>query len=374
MAMKNSGGKPLGLLLALALAALLLSACAWEPEYAPVAQAELKIGCVYLGEPGDTGWSDSHSQAAQQLLADFGLAESQLLEAWQADQHNISQILGQLAEAGCQIIFCTAPELEPALLAAAAAYPEVRFCCCGGYLALAGELANAHDYFPQLAEARYAAGAAAARVSAQGRLGFIAAYPNSEAISGISAFLLGARSVNPQAVLEVIYTYSLHDAGAEEAAAQELIDRGAEVLANHTLDSGAMGLVAAVNKVAWLGWNGEAVANEAMLADLRCDWSAYMAYALDCLVQGEAIAPDWQGGLAEGFLTLTPLNPALAGPEDQALVDEIAAGLAQGQIQVFAGPLYGRNGQLLLSAGESYQEPCSAPGWNQLPLGVTVLR
>ena len=55
-------------------------------------------------------------------------------------------------------------------------------------------------------------------------------------------------------------------------------------------------------------------------------------------------------------------------------MDEIAAGLAQGQIQVFAGPLYGRNGQLLLSAGESYQEPCSAPGWNQLPLGVTVLR
>lgn len=362
------------LILMLVLTLALLPACAWAPAYAPVATAELRVGCVYPGKLGDGGWNGSQAQGLRQALADQGLAEGQLLERWQGDAADSAAFIEELAQEGCQLIFCLDKDMEPAMLATAARYPTTRFCCLGGYLSLASDLPNAHDYFPSLDQAYFAAGAAAARVAASPSLGFVAAWPEPAAIGCLSAFILGAQSVDPAAALAVIYTYSRQDSRAEEAAAQELIDAGAVVLAHYCADSQALGLVAAVNQIPWVGWNSMAKDAEFMLTDISCDWAIYFAYAMGCVLAGEPIAPDWRQGLAEGFVRLSPLNPALADSVDQAFLDDVQERLAAGETAVFQGPLYGSQGSLLLAAGEVYTEPLSAPAWDLAPKGVTVLR
>jgi len=364
---------PLWMLLAILPALTLCGACAWEPRYEPIAKEELLIGCVYYGEPLDQSWSGNHAAAARRLLRDLELNESQLLERWNVDGQNCGVALEELAQAGCQIIFCTSFDHEPAMLAAAERYPDVQFCNCSGYLATAGDLHNAHNYYGPVAEARYVAGVAAAEQSAGGRLGFIAAYPNAECVSGLTAFFLGARSVNPDIAMEVIYLNSWSDARAEQRAAQELIDRGADVLSNHTDSGEPLRLMAELNHVCCVGWNAAPEPATAQLTRIICDWSVYMEYAVNCLLRGEPIDKDWRGGLAEGACAVAPLNRELADAAAQVRADAAQDSLISGELAVYAGPLYSPEGELLLEAGETYQEPCSAPGWDRLVAGITVL-
>ena len=59
----------------------------------------------------------------------------------------------------------------------------------------------------------------------QAVVGFVASFPTSEVISGYTAFLLGVRSVVPQAVMRVCYTQTWSSYAQEKSAAQQLIDK-----------------------------------------------------------------------------------------------------------------------------------------------------
>ena len=50
----------------------------------------------------------------------------------------------------------------------------------------------------------------------EAKIGYVGAYPYAEVISGYTAFLLGARSVVPQAVMTVKYTNSWNDYRTEK--------------------------------------------------------------------------------------------------------------------------------------------------------------
>ena len=60
----------------------------------------------------------------------------------------------------------------------------------------------------------------------QAKIGYVAAYPYAEVISGYTAFLLGVRSVVPDAVMTVRYTNKWNDYRTEKKYAKDLIDEG----------------------------------------------------------------------------------------------------------------------------------------------------
>ena len=55
-------------------------------------------------------------------------------------------------------------------------------------------------------ECRYVAGVVAGHLTKTGKLGFVAAKPIPSVRRDVNAFCLGARSVNPKAEVQVIYT------------------------------------------------------------------------------------------------------------------------------------------------------------------------
>ena len=68
----------------------------------------------------------------------------------------------------------------------------------------------------------YALGAAAARTSKTGKLGFIGAFPIPSIMLSAIAFHLGAQSVNPKATTRVIWLNSWSDPAAEASAVNTL--------------------------------------------------------------------------------------------------------------------------------------------------------
>ena len=64
-------------------------------------------------------------------------------------------------------------------------------------------------------------------------LGFVVGVPIGYAIGNVNAFEMGARSVNPKAQTRVVVTGGWSDKAKEAAAANALIDQGADVVTMH---------------------------------------------------------------------------------------------------------------------------------------------
>lgn len=120
------------------------------------------------------------------------------------------------------------------------------------------------------------------------------------------------KSVNPDVTMDVIYANSWNDPTAEAQAAQALIDRGCDVLGQHT-DSTATQTTAEAAGVWGVGYNSDMIgaAPNASLTSAIWDWSIYLEYAVNCVVNGEPIDTDWSGGMAEGVCDISPLNEAI---------------------------------------------------------------
>ena len=207
----------------------------------------------------------------------------------------------------------------------------------------------------------------------------MAAKPFAEVISGYTAFYLGAKSVNPDVTMYVNYTNEWSDATKEATNAKALIDQGCDVISQHS-DTSAPATTAQNNGVFAVGYNDDMipVAPDAALVSARVNWGAYYEYALKCLINGEAIDQDWCGSYAEGACYLSPFNDAIIADGTKEAIEKAAAGLADGSVQVFAGPLHGKDAdgnELNLAEGEYYKEneKGSSPTFTYIVDGVTVL-
>jgi len=100
---------------------------------------------------------------------------------------------------------------------------------CSGYKTAP----NVGNYFGRMYQARYLSGIIAGSMTKTNIIGYVAAHPIPEVIRGINAFTLGVRSVNPKAVVKVVWTNTWYDPGTERNAADSLLDVGADVLTMH---------------------------------------------------------------------------------------------------------------------------------------------
>ena len=349
-------------------------------ETAGIPAADLKIGLILVGE-ADDAYNRNHLEGMRSACESLDLSFDAQVVVKTGVPENAAcyNAVGQLLDAGCQVVFANAYGHESYLNRAASEHPDVQFCCAGGYEGASDNLDNTHDYYAQVYQARYLAGIAAGLRTETGKLGYVAAVPVAQVISGYAAFYLGAKSVNPDAVMLVSYTGQWSNAASESAAAQALIDQGCDVISQHS-DTAAPAAVAEANGVCAVGYNEDMIsaAPHAALTSARIDWGVYYAYALGCLLSGEAIGQDWCGDLSQGACTLTPWNEDAVAAGTEAAVAQAAGQLADGSLQVFAGPLHGTDvdgNELTLARGETYteNETASAPSFIYIPDGVIVL-
>ncbi len=180
-----------------------------------------------------------------------------------------------------------------------------------------------------------------------------------------------------------MYTNSWNDPTVESQVAKALIDRGCDVISQHS-DSTAPATTAEENGVWQVGYNNDMIsaAPEASLISPRIDWGIYVTEAVKAVAEGKTIPVDWCKGLADGAVYLSPLNEAIAASGTQAAIDAAAAQIENGTLKVFAGPLTGTgvdfDGNTVpidIPAGDYFkeQEDASAPSWNYVIPGCTVI-
>ena len=392
--------KMLGLLLSTVMAASALSGCgssentdsstqtadesASSEKGSGIAKEDLKVGFIHVGAPSDMGYTYNHDQGTKQMQENLGLSDDQIINKFDIPEDaECDTALRELMDAGCNIVFATSFGFEDYMVEAAQEYPDVQFCHCTGYQAAETGLANLHNYFPTVCQARYLTGIAAGLKTKTNKLGFVAAFPYAEVISGFTSFYLGAKSVNPDVTMEIQYTNSWNDPKKEAEVTQALIDNGCDVVSQHS-DSTAPATTAEKNGVWQAGYNTDTMpaAPKASLVSACVDWSIYLTEAVQAVIDGTDIPVDWCTGLSEDgrsdSIYLSPLNTDIAAEGTQEAIDEATEKMRSGELHVFEGPLKGVSPE-----GETYeakegehfpeQEDRSAPSWCYIVEGCTVI-
>ena len=371
--------------LAVVLSMMLLASLIVMPASAEeaVTLENIKIGFVHVSDPSDMGYTYNHDLGTQKLKAELGLTDEQIVNKYNIPETDeCADAIQELIDDGCNIIFATSFGFENYMLAAAAENPDVEFCHATGYQAAGSSLANMHNYFGKIFEARYLSGIVAGEKTLEtgnNVLGYVAAMPFAEVISGYTSFYLGAKSVNPAVTMKVGYTNSWNDPTKEAQVAKALIDAGAGVVSQHC-DSTATATTAEANKVFHVGYNSDmtAVAPNASLTSAVWDWSKYLIFAVNSLVAGEAIPADWAGDLASGMCDISAINEAIAAPGTDAAVEAARALILSDELQVFGGPLSGTasdGSTIEIAADQFFDESgtASAPSWGYIIDGIEII-
>ena len=377
----------LSLLLVASIAACAAPATPAQPAQPPADSADaapaddegltfqtVNIAFIHVGGIDDQGYTYRQNRGTIDMQAALGVSDDQIRNFFNispGDQADTAIL--EAIEWGADMIFATSFGHGPHMLEAAEAHPDIQFFHATGNLAKDSGLPNFHNYFGNMSQARYLSGIAAGLKTETNVLGFVAAHPNAEVITGLTAFFLGAQYVNPDVTMYVMFMNAWNNPTLEGQIAQALIDRGADVLGQHA-DSPTTQLVAQDNGVWAVGYNNDMIplAPNATLLSPMFDWSYYLIQAVETIVAGRDMQPDFLAGLAEGMVFLSELNTELVAAGTAEAITE-AEGRILGGWNVFTGPIYDNDGNQLLADGEEHIEPLSAPSWTHIIRGITVV-
>ena len=310
------------------------------------AAAALKVGYVYVGPVGDHGWSYAHDLGRKQVdEALGGMVETAFVENVPEGQ-DAERVIGELARKGHGLVFTTSFGFMNPTLRVAKRFPAVSFEHATGYK----RAANVATYNIRFYEGRYVQGAIAGRLSRSGLAGYIGSVPIPEVIMGMNAFLLGMQSINPTARLKFIMINSWYDPSKEGDAAKALADQGCDILAQHT-DSPAPLQVAQDRGLKAFGEATDMIrfAPEAQLTSSINNWGPYYVQRARAALDGTWTSADMWGGFASGMLKMAAYRNM---PQPvAAMAGEIEAGIRDGRILPFKGPIKDQSGALAVPDG-----------------------
>lgn len=211
-------------------------------------EKEITVGFVYVGD-ASTAYTSNFIDAQEAIQTKYG-DQVKVIALNNVAEGTEREYLQQLVDAGCDLIFTTSYNYGTVTKEFAEKYPGIEFCMAT--CANANEepvLKNYHTFMGKIYQGRYTAGVAAGMkmkelikegviTEQQAKIGYVAAYPYAEVISGYTAFLLGVRSVVPDAVMTVRYTNKWNDYRTEKKYAKGLIDEGCVIISQHSDTAG----------------------------------------------------------------------------------------------------------------------------------------
>lgn len=312
----------------------------------------LKVAFVYVGPIGDHGWSYQHHQGLLAVKKEFGDKVETTYVENVSEGPDAERVIEQLAAGGNKIIFTTSFGFMNPTLKVAKRHPEVKFEHATGFK----QAENVATYNARFYEGRYVAGILSAKMSKTGTIGYIASFPIPEVVMGINSAYLGAKSVNPNVKIKVIWVSSWFDPGKEADAAKALIDQGADVLMQHTDSPAAMKLaeekgIYAIGQASDMATFGP----KAQLTAIVDNWSPYYIERVKAVLDGTWKSQDVWDGFKEKMVGLAPFGKAI--PEDVAkLANEAHDAIAAGKKHPFTGPLKKQDGSAWLKDGETVSD------------------
>lgn len=325
-----------------------------------------RVGVIISGNCRDRSWCQSHYEALESLKDELNL---DIIYKENMPPACYDQIMDLIRKDGCQIIIGGSFDYGEAMKKAAAEYPHIYFLHAGGIY----HQANYSSFFGRMYQARYLSGIVAGRKTQTGKLGYVAAFPNSQVIRGINAFTLGVRSVRPDAVVYVRYCRSwTEDAPALDACRNLLDQFPIDVVTVHTnsLEPHREAETRGIWSIGYHMDNQDLFPHTYLVA---CVWnwqSYYREQILNCL-QGKFHGRQVWIDKDKGIVSLSHLSPYV-DMDAARQVRTVNEKFNSRGFDVFYGPIKDNQGKLRINVGESMSDDELLNGFDWYVEGVTV--
>jgi basic membrane protein A and related proteins len=317
------------------------SAAAAKPE-------PLKVAFVYIGPTGDAGWTFAHDNARKAAEAEFGDKVVTTFVENVPESADAERVFRDVIGQGNKLVFGTTFGYMESMLKVAADSPDVKFEHATGYKTSA----NLRTYDSRTYEGAYMAGVIAGGMTKTNTLGVVGSIPIPEVIRNINAFTLGAQSVNPKVKTKVVWVNKWFDPPKEGEGAQSLISGGADVLFQNTDSTAVLQKAEEKGKFAF-GWDSDMskFAPNAHLASSVINWTPYYKKAIKDALNGTWATGGVWWGVKDGAIDIVSINDKVPA-ELKDKVAKAKAGLTDGSLVIWKGPLLGQDGKPVLKDGE----------------------
>ena len=324
------------------------------PAFAGEPKDKVKVGFIYVGPTGDHGWTYRHDIGRQQVEEAFGdKVETFYIESVKYGP-DAERTIRMMAQEGADIIFATSFGYMNEMEKVAKEFPNVKFEHATGYKSNDTNFAN---YGLRLYQARHVQGIIAGMMTKTNKICYVGAYPIPEVVREINTYYLGAKSMNPDVDIDIVWVNTWYDPGKEADAAKVMIAEGCDMVAQHT-DSPAPLQTAEGAGVLGFGQASDQFrfAPKAQLTATIDNWGPYYIKKV-----GQVLAGTWTPGcdpvegcyfghMNDGSVEMAPFTNM---PDNvKAKAEEIKAAITAGEYFAFTGPIRDNTGKLQLKDGE----------------------
>lgn len=294
-----------------------------------------KIGVILSGSIEEEGWNGMHYLGFKNSCETLGV-EMLVKDNVKEFSGQCENAIRELVEEGASMIVLSSYGYSKEVYEVVKEYPEIVFY---------GNSSEYHDknltsYFVRMYQARYLAGIIAGMKTSSDCIGYVAAMENNEVNRGINAFTLGVRRVNPDAVVNVIWTGTWDNEEEETRAAKTLIEKvGVDVITYHQNQSYVVN-EAERQGVYSIGYHVPLEsASSKYLTTVVCNWEVLYREIIKQFLQGKGntMANFWIG-LEKDVIGLDKYSEEIT----DEIVTEVEAAkeeILQGK-EVFSGVIY----------------------------------
>lgn len=332
---------------------------------------ELRVAFVYVGPVGDHGWTKTHDDSRLYLEENIPNITT-FYEPLVTPSGAPDVIDSFIRDEGANVVIGTSFDFLGPIQQAAANNPDVDFLTCSGFLTSP----NLGSYFARMYMPQWLAGRLAAQMSATGKLGIVGSVVIPETVRHANAFALGARSINPEATVMIRWVNRWFDVEAEQAATQELIDDGADVLFSGTDTPTALTVAdgqstPAGDPVYTFGYDNPdscKFAPDTCLTSLYFNWGPMVEALLNGIADGTWTpdTPIWEpmrGDEARSGASLSPINESVVDIDKIFDIEEKRNQLANGELLVFPPNVTDNSGAVRLGGAAASDDDLLEMCW-----------
>jgi basic membrane protein A and related proteins len=316
------------------------------PASAPApAAAPLKIAFAYVGPVGDGGWTFAHDNGRKAMEKEFGSKVQTSFVEKVPESADAERVIRDMVGQGNKLIFGTTFGYMEPMLKVAADSKDVKFEHATGYKTAE----NLRTYDSRTYEGAYMAGVIAGAMTKTNTLGVVGSIPIPEVVRNINSFTLGAQSVNPKIKTKVVWVGDWFNPPKETEAATALINGGADVLMQNTDSSAVLQTAEKMGKRAF-GWDSDmsTYGPKAHLGSAVINWGPYYIKAVRDVLENKWTTGQTWWGVKEGAIDFVSVAADVPDTAKQKL-EQVKAGLKDGTLQIWKGPLVDNTGKEVLA-------------------------
>ena len=306
----------------------------------------VKVGFVYVGPIGDHGWTYRHDIGRQQIEKAYGdKVKTTYVESVKYGP-DAERTIRMLAETN-DIVFATSFGYMEPMLKVAKEFPNVKFEHATGYK----QSDNMASYGLRLYQARHVQGIIAGMMTKTNKICYVAAYPIPEVIREINTYYLGAKKMNPDVDIDIVWANTWYNPSKEADAANVMMAEGCDMMAQHTDSPAPLQAAQAKGKLGF----GQAsdqfkFAPKAQLTATIDNWGPYYIQKVGQVIDGNWTSGNYFGHMNDGSVQMAPFTNMPDNVRMKAA--EIKKAISDGKYFAFTGPIKDNTGKLQLKAGE----------------------